>query len=274
MTYAHIQFDVQHHIATLTLNRPEAKNALDVRTRDEISDVIRRLREGEDARDLGVRALILRSSSDTFSAGGDIKAMTKVRSPVAIRHRLLTAHEWYDALLGLEIPVISVVRGPAYGAGLSLALAADFVLASPSASFCAVFARMGLIPDLGLLYLLPRLIGLQRAKEMIFSTRIYEADEARAIGLVLDVVPDADIDAAALTLAQRLAAAPPMALGLAKVLLNRSLETDLRTMAELEAMAQGAAVNTPEHRDAVERFLAKQALPYPGFSRADWMRKP
>ncbi|WP_326536596.1 enoyl-CoA hydratase/isomerase family protein [Pseudorhodoferax sp.] len=272
MQHETIRFDITDKVATITLNRPDARNALSARMRREIASVVAQLRAGEDGKDLDVRALVLQGAGGAFCAGGDVKAMTTPRSAAEIRHRIVDAHGWYDDLMNLEMPVIAAVRGPAYGAGLSLALAADFVLASPKASFCAVFARMGLIPDLGLLHVLPRLVGLQRAKEMVFSARPYGAQEARAIGLVHDIVEDAALDAAAQALARQFTHASMAAIGIAKVLLNRSFETDCKTMGELEASGQGAAANTPAHHEAVARFLAKQPLAYAGFARADWAR--
>ena len=240
--------------------------------RGEVADVIRRLREGEDTKDLDVRALIIQGAGGAFCAGGDVKAMTKPRSAAVVRHRIIDAHGWYDDLMNLEMPVIAAVNGPAYGAGLSMALAADFILASPRGSFCAVFARMGLIPDLGLLHLLPRLVGLPRAKEMVFSARAYSADEAKAIGLVHEVVAEDALEASAQALARQFTHASMTAVGVAKVLLNRSFETDAKTMGELEAMAQGAAATTQEHRDAVAQFVAKKPLLYAGFRSSDWLQ--
>lgn len=273
MNYETIRFEIADKVGTLTLNRPEAKNALNSQMRSEIADVVARLRAGEDGKDLDVRALVIQGAGDSFCAGGDVKAMTKIRSAAVIRHRIVDAHGWFDDLVNLEMPVISAVRGPAYGAGLGLALAADFVVASTKASFCAVFARMGLIPDLGLINMLPRLVGLQRAKEMTFSARAYGAEEAKAIGLVYDVVDDEALEESAQALARQFTHASMTAIGMAKVLLNRSFETDAKTMGELEAVAQGAAANTPEHRDAVAQFLEKKPLSYQGFKRADWVAK-
>ena len=270
MSYRHIQFEVIDKIATLTLNRLEARNALDTAMRNEVADVVARLREGEDGKDLDVRALVIRGAGGAFSAGGDVKAMTKIRSAAVIRHRLIDAQRWHANLWNLEMPVIAAVGGPAFGAGFSLALTADFLLASPQASFCSVFARMGLIPDLGCIHALPRMVGLQKAKDIMFSARVIGAEEGKLLGFVYDVVAHEQLDAAALALARRFTDASMTAIGLTKVLLNKSFETDQRTMAELEAAAQGAAANTPEHREAVEAFLARKPLAYPGFGPADW----
>ncbi|MGE4238993.1 enoyl-CoA hydratase/isomerase family protein [Ramlibacter sp.] len=271
MTYEWIRFEIVDKIATLTFNNPTAKNALSTPMRLEVADAIRRLRAGEDTKDLDVRALILQGAGDAFCAGGDVKAMTKIRSAAEIRNRIIDAHTWYDDLLNLEMPVIAAVRGPAFGAGLSMALAADLIVATPKASFCSVFPRMGLIPDLGLLHVLPRLIGLQRAKEMMFSARAVGGEEAKAIGLIYEVVEEDQLDVSVQALAKQFTNASMTAIGITKALLNRSFETDLKTMNELEAMGQGAAANTQAHHGAVEQFLSKKPLSYGGFKKSDWV---
>jgi 2-(1,2-epoxy-1,2-dihydrophenyl)acetyl-CoA isomerase len=273
MRYETIQFavDPEHQVATLTLDQPNNRNALGARMREEIAHAVNALHAGEDQEVRGVRALILRSSGEAFCAGGDVKAMAGPRMPAAVRHRLRRVHGWMKELIDLEMPVIAVVRGPAYGAGLSLAIAADFILASPEASFCAVFARMGLIPDYGLLHMLPRRVGLQRAKEMVFSTRRYSAEEAKQMGIVYEIIADNALDASAFSLARQFSRASSAAIGLSKALLNRSFETDAPTMFELEALAQATAASTPEHHDAVDRFLAKSPSKFAGFHADSWM---
>ncbi|WP_288903016.1 enoyl-CoA hydratase/isomerase family protein [uncultured Sneathiella sp.] len=273
MKYASIQFEISDKIAVLTLNRPEVKNALDNDIRVEIADVIRRLREGVDTKNLDVRALIFKGAGDAFSAGGDVKGMTISRTTAMIRNRIVEAHTWFSDLVNLEIPVIAVVNGPAFGAGFSLSLAADFILATPNARFCSVFARMGLIPDLAALYLLPRIVGLQRAKEIVFSSCILKPDEAKSYGIVYDIVEEDEIDGAAMTLAQKFQGASMTAIGLSKVLLNRSFHTDQAAMAELEAFAQGACVGTDDHKSSVSSFLKKQPFSFSGFGRSNWRKK-
>ncbi|MES3000961.1 MAG: enoyl-CoA hydratase/isomerase family protein [Pseudomonadota bacterium] len=273
MKYETIRFGVDSDckVATLTLDRPESRNALNQRMAEEIAHVVASLRAGDDSADLDVRALVIRGSGDAFCAGGDLKSLNRARPASVVRHRLQRLHHWYADLLNLELPVIAAVSGPAYGAGLSLALAADFVVASPSASFCAVFARVGLVPDLGLLHVLPRWVGLPRAKEMMFSARPYGAEEAKAIGIVHEIAPEDALDESAMALARQFTHASMTAIGMTKVLLNRSFETDARTMGELECFAQGAAANTQAHHDAVAQFLAKKPPLYAGFRTSDWL---
>ena len=158
--------------------------------------------------------------------------------------------------------------GPAFGAGLSLALAADFVLATRRAKFCAVFGRIGLIPDLGAMHLLPRIVGQQKAKELVFTARAVDAEEAKQLGMVYDIVDDAAaLTEAALALARRFGEASTAAIGMAKTIMNQSFESDARTIAELESYAQSVCRGSAYHQDAVQRFKDKQPM------RFDWDRK-
>lgn len=240
-------------IAVVTLDRPQARNALDMHMREELAVVAEHLRTTDT-----VRAVVLTGAGRCFCAGGDLQAMGEQRSGPQSRRRVAELNSWCSKLAALEMPVVAAVDGPAFGGGFNLCLAADFILATPEARFSQVFARVGLVPDLSGLYLLPRIVGLQRAKELIFSARTIDADEAQRLGIVYAVVPADTLHASALELARRLAQASLPAFGLAKTILNRSFETDPRTLAELEAMAQAIAMGTDEHRDAVARFRDKR----------------
>ena len=202
-----------------------------------------------------------------FCSGGDLKALSEeVRPAEASRERIAAMHTWFTALTNIELPVVAAVDGPAYGAGLNLALAADFVLCSTRARFCAAFGRIGLVPDLGGFFLLPRIVGLQRAKELIFTARSVGAEEAVALGLALEVhEPDALLGAA-MRFAGRFRHASPQAVGMAKNILNQSTHLGQRTLADLEAYAQGICLSSDYHRQAVERFVSKEPLAF------DWDR--
>jgi hypothetical protein len=164
MSFKAVRFSVEDEIARLILNRPDQRNALDLDMRDDIERAVRELRTKG-----GAKALVITGAGGAFCAGGDLRALSQGRRPTAAnRERIRRLHVWFSELLDLEMPVIAVVDGPAFGAGFNLALAADFILATPRAQMCAVFVRIGLVPDLGGLQLLPRIVGLQRAKEIIF----------------------------------------------------------------------------------------------------------
>lgn len=255
---------VQDGIGTITLNRPEARNALSQDMRPALAAAVAQMRD-----DPQVHAVILTGAGGAFCSGGDISAMLdSSRTGLAFRKGMRELHQWFPELVNLEKPVIAAVDGPAFGAGLSLALAADFVLATRRAKFCAVFGRIGLIPDLGAMHLLPRIVGMQKAKELVFTARAVDAEEAKALGMVFDIVEDgAALALAAQALAQRFGQASTAAIGMAKTIMNQSFESDARTIAEMESYAQAACRGSAYHQDAVQRFKAKEPL------RFDWDRK-
>jgi 2-(1,2-epoxy-1,2-dihydrophenyl)acetyl-CoA isomerase len=246
----------ERHGATLVirLNKPELRNAFDLEMREGIAQAVYEARDTAE-----VRAVVITGSGKAFCAGGDLKSLSSEKRPVfADRDRIRRLHVWFRELTNLEKPVIAAVHGPAFGAGFILALASDFVLATPSARFCAVFTRVGLVPDLGAFYLLPRVVGLMRAKELVFSAREVDADEARTLGIVYEVVPEDQLLDEALAMAARFHGAATQAIGISKNILNRSFNLDQDTLAELEAAAQAMVMKTEYHQDAVARFLNKQ----------------
>ena len=164
----HIELSRDGDVATIVLNRPEARNALSVAMMDDLDQILFDI-----GRDASVRAVILTGAGAAFCAGGDVQRMndSSEESPDARRARLRRAHRSVKALHALDRPVIAAVDGAAFGAGFGLALLCDIVLASTRARFCMAFGRVGLVPDYGSLYTLPRVVGLQRAKEIMFSAR-------------------------------------------------------------------------------------------------------
>ncbi|KQX21359.1 enoyl-CoA hydratase/isomerase family protein [Variovorax sp. Root434] len=273
MTYEAIEFDIEDGIAFLHLNRPEAKNALDDVMRVEIAEVIRRLRKGIDHKELDVGALVIGGRGGAFCGGGDVKGMATKKTSQMMHSRMTNVQDWFRDLLKLEMPVIAAVEGPAFGAGFSIALAADFIIATPKTSFCAAFGRMGLVPDTSIVFTLPRIVGLQRAKELIFSARVLGAEEAKAMGIVYDLVPEGEAIEAATELARKMKLASVAAVGLTKQLLHQTFESSQAAMAQAEALAQAVAIGTDYHADAVQRFVGKSPLLFTGFSERNW-RKP
>ncbi|MDM9560940.1 MULTISPECIES: enoyl-CoA hydratase/isomerase family protein [Bordetella] len=242
--------------AVLTMNRPAARNALDLELRGAFAATLPAIRDDE-----SVRAVVLTGAGGHFCAGGDIRAMAAGQGRTDVfegRSRILGMQRWFDELVDLEKPVIAAVDGVAYGAGLSLALAADFVLASPRATFCAVFARIGYVPDLGGMYLLPRAVGLARAKALAFSARVVDAREALQLGIAHEVVEQQPVLDAAIALAARFEQAPAGALGIMKSVMNHAFESDRRTVYMQEAMAQSLCRESAFHREAARRFIDKQ----------------
>lgn len=246
--------------AVLVMNRPDQRNALDLAMREAFAGAVAQVRD-----DPAVRAVVLTGAGGHFCAGGDIKTVAQAqdagRDIFEGRERIRKLHRWLDELIDLEKPVIAAVDGVAFGAGLSLALAADFVLASPRAKFCSVFARLGYVPDMGAMYLLPRAIGLARAKDMVFSARVVDAQEALAIGLAQQLC-EGDVLEAALAFARRFHDAPTQSLGIVKNVMNHAFESERRTVYAQEAMAQAMCRESDFHQEAVRRFLAKEAPAY------------
>jgi 2-(1,2-epoxy-1,2-dihydrophenyl)acetyl-CoA isomerase len=242
----------------IVLNRPERRNAFDLEMRKAIGEAVYLARDDAD-----VKAVVIAGAGGAFCAGGDLSALSgQERTVFGDRDRIRRLHTWFRELVNLEKPVIAAVEGPAFGAGFNLALAADFILAAPNARFCAVFGRIGLVPDLGGFYLLPRIVGLQRAKEIVFSAREIGVEEAQRLGFVFGVHPAERLMDEAMALAARFHHASTEAIGIAKSVLNRSFESDYDALSEMEANAQALVLRTDYYRDAVKRFLAKQPLAF------------
>lgn len=243
-------------IATLTMCRPEARNALSGEMKDAFAAAIPAL-----ARDPAVRAVVLAGSGGAFCAGGDLRGMLAARPQMDVqgwRQRMTDVQPWMRALVELDKPLIAAVDGAAYGAGFSLALMADFVLASPRARFCMSFAKVGLVPDFAAMYTLPRVVGVQRAKELMLSAREVQAEEALKLGIVLEVVPADGLLNRAQALARSFTGASALAVSLVKRELGMALGTDLATTLAAEADHQALCFQSSYHVQAVQAFLDKQ----------------
>ena len=252
--YKHLKFELRNQSAILTLDNPIARNALSTEMRLEIEDAMSRIQQDDQ-----VRAVILTGAEGHFCAGGDIRNMSGRPSDAATwRQGMRRFQDNLLPLMTLDRPLIAAVDGVAYGAGFSLALLADFVLATPRARFCMSFLRIGLVPDCAALHTLPRIVGVQRAKELMLSAREVKAAEALQLGIVMELHPPEQLMPRALQLAASMAAASPVAVSLIKRTLAKVGGADLTGLLEAEATAQGVAGSTPEHRQAVERFLKKE----------------
>jgi len=238
-------------VATFTLNRPEVLNACNEPMLKELYDA---LHEAE--RDKEVRCLVLTGAGRAFCAGHDLKGY------VPGSHLSDTILHLYNPVIlklrTLDKPIIASVNGVAAGAGFSLALACDLRIASERASLMAAFIRIGLIPDSGITFLLPRFVGVSKAFELAFTGEAVEAKEAERLGLVNKVVPPEELEEATKTWARKLAQAPTKALGYMKRALNRALANSLEAQLEYEAYLQELAGRTEDHKEGVEAFLAKR----------------
>lgn len=255
--YQTIVVTVNNRIALLQLNRPESRNALDLLMRKEIADAVSVIKH-EDQIDV----LVITGSGGHFCAGGDIKSLSEGFTIMQGRRRVQALHEWFYELSNLEKPVIAAVDGYATGAGFNLALCCDFIFASDRAQFSQIFGRIGLVPDLGGFYFLPRIVGLQTAKELMFTARMVDANEAKELGIVYQVNPSESNLERALAFAERFLHASREAVGMTKTILNQSYQLDQRALWELESFAQSVCFETPYYQDAAARFLDKKPLKY------------
>ena len=254
-----ILYAKQDHVATLTLNRPESRNAIDSVMRLELARAITDIRQ-----DREIKVLILAGNAGAFCSGGDIRSMTTDNTSEEARDRMVSLQGCIRDLLSLDRPIIAAVDGPAYGAGFGLALTADLILASPRARFCLSFMRLGAVPDCGVFYTLPRVVGTHLAKQLAFSTREFDAEQAKAMGIVFEIHPQQEIHERAQDMASKLSCLPLASLALTKKIFNASLDSSLDTILEMEAMGQGIARSTAFHLDSAQRFRQKQPALFDG----------
>jgi 2-(1,2-epoxy-1,2-dihydrophenyl)acetyl-CoA isomerase len=254
----------------LTIDRPAAGNALTPANRVRLAQMLSDAEE-----DHAVRCIVITATGDKFCTGADLRnsagpparpdgAPEKVAGDVA-RNIRKNAQVLISTILELEKPVIAAVNGTAAGLGFHLAIACDMVIAVETARFIEVFVRRALVPDAGGTYLLPRLIGLQRAKEMMFLGDDVSAQRGYEMGFVNRVVPADRLQAETETIAQRLASGPTRALALTKWLTNRSLDLDRQTMFENESYAQDINMTTEDGNEGVRSFIERRTPRYRGW---------
>ncbi len=257
MGFETIQMDISGGVATIRLNRPKVMNALNAQMR---RDLVQALTQG--ARE--ARAIVLTGNGDAFCAGQDLGEGVSFGDLDLER----TLREEYEPLLKLiydcPVPTVCAVNGAAAGAGANLALAADIVIAAKSATFLEAFARIGLVPDAGGTYWLPRLVGRARALGMCLLAEPVTADQAMAWGLIWDAVDDEKLPARVGEIAQRLADGPTVSHRLTKQAIAASFQNDLPAQLELEARLQKQAGTTRDFREGVMAFLEKRPARYEG----------
>ena len=263
-SYEFITFERRGTVAWLTMNRPEVRNALKPEMREEMIDAINTV-----AGDLDLRCLVITGAGEGFCSGADISGAGSRQGQKRVAGMARDAirggsQRLFRTLWELETPTIAAVNGVTAGIGCHIAFACDLVIASENARFIEVFARRGIVPDGGGAFVLPRLIGLAKAKEMVFFAEPWGAADAERIGLVNKVVPPDQLEQAATEWADRLAAGPTKALGLAKRLLNRSLESDLSTSLEEEALVQELINNTDDIKEGMISFAERRDPSFTG----------
>jgi enoyl-CoA hydratase/carnithine racemase len=241
-------------VRTLTLNRPDRKNAINPQLWIELADALRAA-----ARD-DLRALVITGAGGAFCSGADISTPEDIHP----KDKLRRLTEVALALHELTVPSIAKVAGVAVGAGWNLALGCDFVVATPESRFCQIFSKRGLSVDLGGSWLLPKLVGLQHAKRLVLLAEMIDAEEARSMGLVTWVQPADEIDEFVSDLAGRLAAGPPVALAQSKGLLNDGANATLREALANEARAQPGNFATADSTEAYAAFAEKRDPAFTG----------
>ena len=251
--FTSLRYEVADSIATITLDRPEALNALTITLKGELLAALRSV-----ARDRAVRAVVLTGAGRAFCAGQDLKERLEPdAAPLAVELR-----ERYNpiiaAMRGLDQPIVGAINGVAAGAGASLAFACDIRLAAEGASFILAFGRIGLVPDSGSTWFLPRLVGPAKAAELALIGEPLSAVDAERFGLVARVVPNDTLAGEARAVATRLAGLAPIALAQTKRALERSWSIGLDVALEDEAYRQGIAGATADHAEGLAAFLEKR----------------
>lgn len=265
MDYQEILVEVQNHIATVTLNRPQKLNAYTSLMGDELTHAYSTWGKDDD-----VRVIIMTGAGRGFCSGADVGAVFQKqineqegaapKAPQVVHPR----SGLHYALHNCQKPTIAAINGAAVGIGLTLTLLQDIRLMAEEASMGAIFARMGLMPELGSTFMLPRLVGLAKALELTYTARVVKAEEALEIGLVNQIVPGEELLAAAKEMAGQIAALPPLALAVSKRALHQGAENDFDAAVQTETFGLDYLFKTQDHKEAVAAFLEKRSPKFQG----------
>ncbi|HBP99875.1 MAG TPA: enoyl-CoA hydratase [Gammaproteobacteria bacterium] len=262
---ADLEVQYQDGIATLVMNRPEARNALSMDMRAALADVLHDIE-----RDESVRCVVLKGAGEHFMAGGDVKGMGESikKSPAEIRKEfILRIHDLHPIMFAMRRmpkPIIASCQGAAAGAGVSMALACDLVIASEDAFFTLAYCRIGTSPDGSSSFHLPRAVGIKKAMEIALLGDRYDAQTAKDIGMINFVVPTAELEVETNALAQRLAAGPTHVYGNTKALFYRSLESEFEAQLQAEAEYFSDCASRPDFKEGVSAFIEKREAKFTG----------
>jgi len=259
--YETVLYEKDNRVAYIAMNRPEKLNAFDGTLHDELYTAL-----GEAAEDEEIRCIVLRGEGRGFSAGADLAQIVKEADgdPDLGEYLRSTYSRLVKRMVATEMPIVAALHGPVYGAGVGVALACDLRVAAQSATFSVAFIKIGLIPDAGVTFLLPRVVGLGRAMEMSMLGDAVDAEEAYRIGLVNKVVAEDTLSEEVRNLAGRLATMPTVALGRIKHALYASFERDVATVLEAEAEGQTFCGLTLDHKEGVTAFFEKREARFVG----------
>lgn len=260
--YETINYEKKGGVAEISLDRPKVMNAFNTRMHEEIYTAFE-----DAASDAGVRAVLLRGEGRGFSAGADLGEIVEGsgdESPDLGEYLRVTYGRLVTKIVGLEKPVVAALHGPVYGAGLGIALACDLRVAAEGTRFSVAFIKIGLMPDAGITYFLPRMVGLGRALELSMLGEDLDAGEALRVGLVSRVVAESSAAEEGYALASHLAALPTRALAEMKAALHESFDADLPQTLEREAKGQTVCGYTRDHREGVAAFFDKRTPTFTG----------
>jgi 2-(1,2-epoxy-1,2-dihydrophenyl)acetyl-CoA isomerase len=254
LPYEAILYDKRDRVATITLNRPEVLNAFNATMG---SELLAAFREADADGEVG--CIILTGAGRGFCSGADVRNWAQELKEGPRRPAATEDESLCQLMFSLKTPIIAAINGPAVGLGCTLTLPCDIRIASSEARLGLIFARVGLMPEFGSTFLLSRIVGLARAKELAFTARIVDAQEALSLGLVNRVVPAERLMEEAREMASTIAHGPTLALGLARQGLHRGLTSDLATAEAWEAEALARCRRSPEHAEGVNAFLEKRS---------------
>ncbi len=256
-----VNYGVHDGVATIELARPDKRNAINAQMFNELGDATERA-----ASDSGIRVVLVTAQGPSFSAGIDVTLLGQLSGTRGARFGTFVraAQRPFLNLAQMEKPAVAAVQGHAVGAGFQLALACDLRIATEDVRFALLEVRFGLVPDLGGMHRLARMIGQARTKDLVWTGRSIQAEEAERLGVVNRVVGQEMLAKEAEAYAREIAAAPPRPVSLAKSLIGRTFETGLETNLERDAQAQAACIESEDHREAVEAFLEKRPPRFTG----------
>jgi len=261
MEYATLLFDVRDNVARITLNRPEAANTINEQMGKDLMEAV--LRCGEDP---GIRAVLISGAGKIFSGGGDLRDFSAKGNqlPLYVKEVTTYFHAAMSRMTRMDAPVVAAVHGAAAGAGMSIAIACDIVIAAENTRFMVAYTRAGLTPDGSATYFLPRIVGLRRALELTLTNRMLTAQEALEWGIVTRVVPEGELLTQADALAARLAAGPTRAYGVSKRLLHSGWTETLETQMENESQSIANSARTADAHEGITAFMEKRPPKFKG----------
>ena len=259
MQYETLLVDLSGHVAMVRMNRPETMNALEYQLLIDLIDCFQKFSDDDE-----VRVVVLTGTGNAFSAGGDLRGIRHGMTVDRARRLALQYNKIILSIRNLEKLVIASINGAAVGAGFSMAMACDLVVASEDAKFSLAFVKLGLIPDMGATYFAPRFFGLQKAKELAFTGKTLYPHELAELGMINFVVSPRDLENKVLELARELASGPPIALRLTKKVLNQSWNFSLEDLLEIEAQTQAGCMQSEDHREGLSAFFEKRKGQFKG----------